>query len=100
MPYACIRRSRYGYIVNNKNTLKHPDVVILDKDNNLNIFFLCAVRLHITGCNGQTCKFEQQFDVSSKQIEFTISANSNKPKCDDQRSQVYTENKQTEEDKV
>lgn len=57
MPYACIRRSRYGYIVNNKNTLKHPDVVILDKDNNLNIFFVCAVRLHITGCNGQTCKF-------------------------------------------
>lgn len=42
MPYACIRRSRYGYIVNNKNTLKHPDVVILDKDNNLNIFFLCV----------------------------------------------------------
>lgn len=39
MPFACIRRSRYGYIVNNKNTLKHPDVVILDKDNNLIIFF-------------------------------------------------------------
>lgn len=38
IPYACIR-SRYGYIVNNKNTLKHPDVVILDKDNNLIIFF-------------------------------------------------------------
>lgn len=56
MPYACIRRSRYGYIVNNKNALKHPDVVILDKDNNL-IIFLCAVRLHFTGCNGQTCKF-------------------------------------------
>lgn len=55
MPYACIRRSRYGYIVNNKNTLKHPDVVILDKDNNL--IFFCAVRLHITGSNGQTCKF-------------------------------------------
>lgn len=56
MPYACIR-SRYGYIVHNKNTLiKHPDVVILDKDNNL-IIFLYAVRLHITGCNGQTCKF-------------------------------------------
>lgn len=42
MPYACIRRSRYGYIVNNKNTLKHPDVVILDKDNNLIIFFFCV----------------------------------------------------------
>lgn len=56
MPYACIR-SRYGYIVHNKNTLiKHPDVVILDKDNNL-IIFLYAVRLHITGCNGQTCNF-------------------------------------------
>lgn len=39
IPYACIRRSRYGYIVNNKNTLKHSDVVILDKDNNLIIFF-------------------------------------------------------------
>lgn len=55
MPYACIR-SRYGYIVNNKNTLKRSDVVILDKDNN-RIIFLCAVRLHITGLNGQTCKF-------------------------------------------
>lgn len=41
MPYACIRRSRYGYIVNNKNTLKHSDVVILDKDNNL-IFSFCV----------------------------------------------------------
>lgn len=41
MPYACIRRSRCGYIVNNKNTLKHSDVVILDKDNNL-IFSFCV----------------------------------------------------------
>lgn len=52
MLYVCIRRLRYGYIVNNKNILKYLDVVIFDKDNNLIFFFLCVVWLYIIGCNG------------------------------------------------
>lgn len=48
--YVCIRRLRYGYIVNN-NILKYLDVVIFDKDNNL-IIFLCVVWLYFIGCNG------------------------------------------------
>lgn len=97
IPYACIRRSRYGNIVNNKNTLKHPDVVILDKDNNLIIF--CVQYDYILQ---DVMVRHANFNNSSmfQANKLSISANSNKPKCDDQRSQVYTENKQTEEDKV
>lgn len=50
MLYVCIRRLRYGYIVNNKNILKYLDVVIFDKDNSL--IFFCVVWLYIIGFNG------------------------------------------------
>lgn len=99
MPYACIRRSRYGYIVNNKNTLNHPDVVILDKDNNLNIFFCVQYDyilqdVMVRHANFNNSSMFQANKLSSRSAQIQTS------QCDDQRNQVYTENKQTEEDKV